>query len=331
MQTTNPRLHRTALLSLALALALVGGGGVHAAEAKKLNVLFIGNSYTARHRLATVVKAMAEAGNPGLTFDITQVIYGGRRLVDHWRLGTQNYVRISELTVDEEKATIESLKKAIADDPKDKYAKGALKRHQGLLKGLEKQRKTWDIVVLQSYRDDVQGADSLYVEYAPRFAELIKAQGARIVLYETTPHTQNAKPLTAAPDKRKAMSKARVIAALANRIDATVVPMGLVAFRCQTERPDFTLRFINDAHLNHTMAYLTACTFYGAIFDRTPQGLAVDSITDIRFLDKDNKDKDRDGRPIKRTFAGKDLADLQRIAWKALTEFNSIRAKLPAK
>jgi hypothetical protein len=297
-------------------LALLLAASAHAAERKTLNVLFIGNSYTARHNLAQVVKAMAEAGNPGLTFDITQVIYGGRRLIDHWRLGTQNYVRIADLTADEEKQTIADLKKQIADDPKDKYAKGALRRHQSLLKNLEAQRKKWDIVVLQSYRDDIQGETSLYLEYAPKFAELIKAQGARVVLYETTPATQNAKPLTAPPDTEKVLAKEKLIAKLANQIDATVVPMSIVGLRCQTERPDLTLRFINDAHLNHTMAY------------KSPEGLPVDSITDIRFFEMDgkaDKTKDRDGNPIERTFAGKDLADLQRIAWEGLNEFRKIR------
>ena len=80
-----------------------------AGEAKTLNVLFIGNSFTARHNLSTVVKAMAEAGNPGLTFNRTDVIYGGRTLKDHWRLGTQNIVKQSTLTEAEEKATIAAL------------------------------------------------------------------------------------------------------------------------------------------------------------------------------------------------------------------------------
>jgi hypothetical protein len=333
MQNASANAHRKTSLLLLVVLLLTGVGTSWAAEKKTLNVLFIGNSYTARHNLAKVVKAMAEAGNPGLTFDITEVIYGGRRLVDHWRLGTQNYIRIAELTIAEEKATIEGLRKAVKADPKDRYAKGALRRHQGLLRNLDSQRKEWDIVVLQSYRDDVKGEKSLYVEYAPRFAELIKAQGARTVLYATTPHTQNAKPLATPPAREKAMAKAKVLAGLANRIDATVVPMSMVGLHCQTARPDFTLRFINDAHLNHTMAYLTACTFYGAIFDRTPEGLPIDSITDIRFWDKGNKQydktKDRDGKPIKRTFVSKDLTDLQRLAWEGLTEFKKIRAALP--
>ena len=93
-----------------------------AAGKRKLNVLFIGNSFTARHNLSQVVKAMAEAGDPALRFDVTTVLYGGRRLVDHWRLGTPNFVRISELTAGEEQATVKSLEEMVAKDPKDKYA-----------------------------------------------------------------------------------------------------------------------------------------------------------------------------------------------------------------
>ena len=36
---------------------------------------------------------MAEEGKPRLTFEVTTVIYGGRKLVDHWRLETQNIVK----------------------------------------------------------------------------------------------------------------------------------------------------------------------------------------------------------------------------------------------
>ncbi|MCK5801964.1 MAG: hypothetical protein KAI66_03990 [Lentisphaeria bacterium] len=318
---------------LAVGLALVGAQVFAQAEkAKTLQVLFIGNSYTARHNLAKVVKAMAEEGNPGLRFAITSVIYGGRRLVDHWRLGTANYVRLSELTMDEENATIAALTEMLKKDPKDKYAKTALNRHRRLARSLGQQpHPKWDIVVLQSYRDDAKGDASLYVEYAPKFAELIKAQGARVVLYETTPRTQNAKPLTSAPKAEPILAKARIIAKLAKSIDASVVPMSLVAHRCQTERPDLTLRFINDAHLNQTMAYLTACTFYATLFERSPEGLALDAVTDIRFLAKDKRDKDRDGEPIKRVFSGKDRADLQRIAWEGFKQFEALRENMSIK
>ena len=125
------------------------------------------------------------------------------------------------------------------------------------------------------------------------------------------------------------MKKTYAIAALADQIDASVAPMALVALKTQTERPDLTLRFINDAHLNKTMAYLTACTLYAALFDRTPEGLPIDSITDIRFWQRPDKSfdrtKDRDQQPIKQTFSAKDRSDLQRIAWESYSEFERLR------
>jgi hypothetical protein len=314
--------HRFAFWAL-VSLPLAAGA---ANEAKTLNVLFIGNSFTARHNLSTVVKAMAEAGNPGLTFNRTDVIYGGRTLKDHWRLGSQNIVKQSTLTEAEEKATIAALEKAIADDPKDKYSPSALTRHRELLPKLEANRKPWDIIVLQSYRDDIEGDPTLYAEYAPKFAELAKAQGARVILYETTPTTQNDKPLTAPPDPAPVLAKERAIAALAKKTGASVAPMALVAQRCQTQRPDLTLRFVNDAHLNQTMAYLTACTLYAAIFNQSPVGLPIDSITDIRNIEdgSNDKTKDRDGNPITRKFSAQDRAALQRIAWEGWSEFQKL-------
>ncbi len=316
----------TLLLSLSF-LSLDTNADAAAAESDQketLNVLFIGNSYTARHNLAQVVKKMAEAGNPNLTFNPTTVIYGGRRLVDHWNLGSQNYVKLFELTAEEEKQTIARLEKD-AKDPKNRYAAAALKRHQQLLKELDVEHPKWDVVILQSYRDDLKGADSLYAQYAPRFAELAKKQGARVILYETTPNTQNAKALKKAPESAAVMQKAKAIAALAKQVDASAAPMSLAGFHCQTERPDLTLRFINDAHLNQTMAYLTACCLYAALFDRSPEGLSVDSITDIRYFDNKDRTKDRDGNPITKTFSAKDRADLQRIAWKSYQQFKTLR------
>jgi len=293
------------------------------ANSEELNVLFIGNSYTGRHNLATVVKDMAEAGNPNLTFNITSVIYGGRTLKDHWRLGTQHIVNRHSVTRGEIEATIENLKEA-SNDPKDRYAPAGLKRLSELLKTFESNRDKWDIIVLQSYRDDLDGDDSLYMQYAPRYAELAKAQGARVILYVTTPTTQNAEPLTSVPDKKPVLEKSRSIAKLANRLEADAAPMALVAHRCQTQRPDLPLRFINDAHLNQTLSYLSACTLYAAIFDRSPQGLPVNEVTDIRFLEND-RTKDRDGLPIRNVFSEKDQADLQRIAWEGYQEFQKLR------
>ncbi|MGC3967758.1 MAG: hypothetical protein QM775_10415 [Pirellulales bacterium] len=43
-------------------------------------------------------------------------------------------------------------------DPRDKYAAGALSNyHRPLLEPLADPRHKWDLVVLQSYRDDMEG------------------------------------------------------------------------------------------------------------------------------------------------------------------------------
>lgn len=310
----------TAFLTLAFILSVLPSW----AEApKSLNVLFIGNSFTARHNLAQVVEAMAEEGNPGLDMQVTTVIYGGRTLQDHWRLGTANLVKITTLTATEEEKTLAYLRDA-AKDPADQYALRAVERHEQLLFSLGQPRRKWDIVVLQSYRDDSPD-DTRYADYAPKFAELIKAQGGRVVLYETTPLTQNDKPLTTPPDAAPVLAKERKIRELADRIGASVVPMAIVAHRCQATRPDLTLRFVNDAHLNQTMAYLTACTFYGVLFDRSPEGLAQNEVTDIRFLDAKHRDQDRDGGPLTRVFSGKDRKELQRIAWEGIQKFKALK------
>ncbi len=147
-----------------------------------------------------------------------------------------------------------------------------------------------------------------------------------MVLYETTPTTQNSKPLTAPPDPALVTGKAKTIAALAKRIDAIVVPMSLVALRCQTVRPDLTLRYVNDGHLNQTMGYLTACTFYAALFNRSPEGLPIDTVNDNRSKEGRRLAKDPDGGPLKRTFSAQDRADLQRIAWQGFTQFQKVAA-----
>lgn len=136
----------------------------------------------------------------------------------------------------------------------------------------------------------------------------------------------NGMPLTAPPDPAPVIEKAKAIAALAKQTDALVVPMSVVALRCQTVRPDLTLRFARDFHPNQTMTYLTACTFYAALFNRSPEGLPIDTVPSSV-----PSNKDPDGGPAERTFSTKDCADLQRIAWKGLKQFQQIAASTDAR
>lgn len=323
--------HTAAVRSFAMRVALLAlfasGLGLPlavAAEARTLNTLFIGNSFTGRHNLSQLVKAMVEAGEPGMRFEVTTVIYGGRTLKDHWRLGTADHVKLATLTLAEARATLAALQAAAAADPNDNYARSASGRHEKLIASLSAPRRPWDLVVLQSYRDDGAGAQSPYLEYAEKFAALARAQGARVVLYETTPLTQHAQALTAPPDPAPVRLKAQALAAVARRHEAIVVPMSTVALHCQTVRPDLTLRYVNDAHLNQTMAYLTACTFYAALFDRSPEGLSITAVTDTRFFNGKERDKNPDGAPITRVFSPEERLALQRIAWEGLRKYQAM-------
>ncbi len=319
-----------------LVLGCLVANATSAADAPELNVLFIGNSFTARHELTRVIKSLAEEGQPGLRFNVTTVIYGGRTLAHHWELQTPNFIRQATIRPAEVQASITLLKGELEQrrqaeketgSPRStggntlQHVSGAVRNQEKLAATLAEPRRKWDIVVLQSYLDDLDaGGRSPFFEFAPKFAAIAQAEGARLILYETTSATQHAKPLVAPPDAAPVLAKAGAIAALAQRIGATVVPMSLVALRCQQVRPDLTLRFVNDSHLNQTMAYLTACTFYGALFHRSPSGLAFGTVTDNRFDDQ-HKDKDRDGGSLTRIFSAKDRADLQRIAWEGLGQF----------
>jgi hypothetical protein len=132
------------------------------------------------------------------------------------------------------------------------------------------------------------------------------------------------KPANSHPEKEPRVFD--FVGMLAKQIDATVVPMSMVALRCQTVRPDLTLRYVNDGHLNQTMGYLTACTFYAALFNRSPEGLTIDTVND-KMRSRDGKPaQDPDGGPLKRTFSAQDRADLQRIAWEGLQQFQQLAA-----
>jgi hypothetical protein len=325
---------------IGLVLGCLVANATPAADARELNVLFIGNSFTARHELTRVIKTLAEEGQPGLTFNVTTVIYGGRTLAHHWELQTPNFIRQATIRPSEVQVSIALLKEELEKRRKAEKETGstrptggitlqhvtaAVRNQEKLAASLAEPRRKWDVVVLQSYLDDLDaGGRSPFFEFAPKFAAIAQAEGARVILYETTSATQHAKPLTAPPDAAPVLAKAGAIAALAKRIGAEVVPMSLVALRCQQARPELTLRFVNDAHLNQTMAYLTACTFYGTLFHRSPSGLAFGAVTDNRFDDQ-HKDKDRDGGSLTRIFSAKDRADLQRIAWEGLGQFGELQ------
>jgi hypothetical protein len=111
-------------------------------------------------------------------------------------LASQHVVNQYKVTCDDIEATVTALKQAVKET-NNRYVQLDLTRQLALLNEFELHRKKWDLIVLQSYRDDLKGDNSLYMQFAPKYAELAKEQGARIILDSlktTPPRTVTANP-----------------------------------------------------------------------------------------------------------------------------------------
>ena len=136
---------------------------VQAAERKELNILFIGNSFTFRNDLPSLVKRVFEEGQPGLTVNAQQVVAGGQNIFKHSTCYYSQTIRMTNIGA--RIAKMESFLKM--KEPPDKYAhffkvvrprrrlpfpnihnfiEGGIKRHRKLL--AKNPRTKWDYVVL---------------------------------------------------------------------------------------------------------------------------------------------------------------------------------------
>jgi hypothetical protein len=151
-----------------------------------------------------------------------------------------------------------------------KYAK---RNHEKWLKLIGKAPK-WNYVVLQSWKDMQEKNSGSFFKYAAKFSEMAKEEGAKVVLYITSPYSQNKVPAKKPIAVKRALKETRLARDFAEKIDAQVVPMPLAIYLAQQERPDITFRYVNNNfHLNHNSAYLAACLMYAAIFNSSPEGL----------------------------------------------------------
>jgi hypothetical protein len=85
---------------------------------------------------------------------------------------------------------------------------------------------------------------------------------------------------------------------IANELDALVVPVGLAFERSIKARPELILHFKDKQHPSLAGTYLAACTFYAALYGKSPVGIAY-----AADLDKDT------------------AAFLQGIAWDTVKAF----------
>jgi hypothetical protein len=299
--------------------------------AEPLRVLFIGNSFTFRHNLPTLVARFAATGEVPREVQTTAVTYGGHTLKQHWQLHSQSWVRWRELTEEELNRCLAELRAEAEKRPggRPDFA-GAVRRQEELRRGLGRARPNWDYVVLQSYRDAAAGPDSDYVAYARRFAAVARSQGATPIFYDTAPETQNAAPLARPPVREPAEARARMLAQLAAEFGGIAVPMPLIAWHCQTARLDLALRYHKDTHLNQTMAYLTAAAIYAGITGRSPEGHPLSEVIDTKITDPSHPELDPDGGSRRRLFSDGERQFLQRVVTEALADYHRVAATVSA-
>jgi len=321
------------LLIAVLLINLVSVSSVAAGEKKQIKMLYYGNSFTGHHAIPLLVKQVTETQHPEVSIDYIVSLSGGKELGWHWEQGTQRYLKLPGLSKKELESTCAEMEKAMAEALKTKDEKVA--REFEKIKDTHQQWLQWEeelgedlkldyVSLSPGRRDEKGGLDSRYAESARTFAKLAHENGVKPILYGIEIEKLNGKPLEKAPDPGPFMEKARYHAALANELDALVIPMHLAVLKAQQKDPTLTLRYKDDFHLNQTCAYLTACCFYAAMFDRSPVGLKTREINNPGFKGR----RDPDGNPKNVVFSEEVATVLQQSAWEAVTEMKKLQKEL---
>jgi hypothetical protein len=312
-------------------------------EAREINILFMGNSYTVRHNLPELVKKVFEEGQPGLTVNVERIAYGGQDMFRHHDFYfTESFVRLNSITIPEINAQIsimESLLKAggpptflsayyektglkpVVWETIEKYLGTAVKNQKQLIERVENNgRVKWDYIVLQSWRDVVADVDAGYAEYAQKWAKMAEKEGIKVILYITAPHAQNQEPVTEPVELAQTAMELITVRQLVARIHPyAVVPVALGLKNIQMNGTDLKFRYINDGHPNQYGAFLTSNMFYAAFFRQSTEGFYYNRVTETKL--KDDKTPDGGAKTVIFDRATKTL--LQKAAYDAVMEFNA--------
>jgi hypothetical protein len=344
----NNHLYSSTIVGLGLSLLLLPLSAPAADETtRELKILFLGNSYTARHDIAGLVEQILEEGDPTTDVQVQRVIYGGQNMFKHSTFYfSQSFIEQSTLTnvrINDRIATMKSfLKSDTAPNPEEwdqhwaalgktnvpfadihRNITRAIKHHETLLRN--NPRTKWDYVVLQSWRDVSEQPNQGYERYATKLAEIVKAQGAEVILYMTSPETQNQGPVSEPYNVASANRDTAVGLRMAKALQPkAVIPVPLAIKTIQTgndDKPgtDLVFRYHNDGHPNQTCAFLVANLFYAALMGKSPEGLEFDTVVETKVKDG----KDPDGGDLKVVFEGKEKAYLKRMAWEAVIALNA--------
>jgi hypothetical protein len=125
-------------------------------------------------------------------------------------------------------------------------------------------RQTWDVVVMQQGPSSLPASQANLTEWAGRFAERIRAVGARPALYMVWPPAEG---------NWDGVIAAYTNAAVAN--DAMLLPAGQAWVAVMRDHPDIALYGPDQFHAGVAGSYLAALVIFGGIAGRTTEGLTL--------------------------------------------------------
>lgn len=141
---------------------------------------------------------------------------------------------------------------------------GKLGEHRaGLRQRLVEQR--WDAVVLQGHSNAPLTDPATFDRDVGRYCDLIRAHGARPLLFMTWAYTGR-------PEMTGALQQ--LYCGAGARADAAVVPVGLAFEELAGLHPEIDLRLADRKHPTPAGSYLAACTLFAVLRDESPIGLA---------------------------------------------------------
>lgn len=166
----------------------------------------------------------------------------------------------------------------------------SLSQHAGGFADLIRSRK-WDVVILQprSTEPIEKAQRAAFRAAALHFSSLARETGARTALFVTWAAEDK-------PEQTEPLCESTTI--VGNEIDAFVVPVGLAFERARAGRPGLAVHAPDKLHPSLAGTYLATCVFYGALFGKSPEGVAYTA-----------------GLPAE------DAVYLQRVAWETVRVF----------
>lgn len=143
---------------------------------------------------------------------------------------------------------------------------GHLPEHAGGFPGMVAS-EDWDVVVMQGHSKGPISEETAepFRQAARKYSAIARQYGAEPALFMTWAYAGQ-------PEMTQQLDDAYT--AIGKELDAKVVPVGLAFARVTAARPDIALRIADNRHPTLEGTYLAACTFYAALFDRSPRGLS---------------------------------------------------------